>query len=472
MVSMTTEPGVISIGGGGFVNIWAPGRDPVVYDGNMTMPGLGQSEDRFGRGAWEVTLDYGGGVSTFIGHGSVAMAGGMAVLDAGWKEFGSLPWRTLTKPAYEHARDGFPMPQASRTYLVHSAEQIFGWHHDSRQALFDDEGVLAEIGRTIHVPHLADSLDVIAREGASALYSGSIARLIAEDMARNEGLITARDLAEYKPVVRRPLTHGMGDWTIATNPAPAVGGVTLCALLALMRDRPHSAWTAEDVALATDAQRAVFGYRRTQLDLSDDIDADARRLMQLCQTLEPAALLSPSTIHVSTVDETGMACAVTMSSGYGSGVMPPGTGIWLNNCLGEVEVNRRGLVPGPPGTLLTSNMAPSIARHADSTILAIGSPGADRITTALMMTLLNLTQLDMTMEDAIAHPRLHIELVDSQPRLAVEPGLDTSLCTVPVRHYDHQSMFFGGVGAARLDSDGQLHAASDSRRTGGARIDG
>lgn len=472
MVSMTTEPGVVSLGGGGFINVCAPGHDPVVFDGNMVMPGLGRPVEQLGRGAWEVTVDYGGGVSTVIGHGSVAVAGGMSVMDQCWRKFGQLPWKTLTEPSYEHARDGFPLPKASHNYLTHSHELVYGWHHDSRVALHDKNGRLAEPGETIHVPHLADTLAIIGRDGASALYTGAIAQLIAEDMENNEGVITARDLAEYEPLLRKPLSSRIADWTITTNPSPAVGGVSLCALLALMRDRPITSWTADDVAHAAEAQKAVFGYRHQKLDLSDDIDADARQLLDICNSMEPSAMLSPSTAHVSAVDQDGLACSATMSSGYGSGVMPPGTGIWLNNCLGEIEVNRRGLIPGPPGTLLTSNMAPSILRHSDGTILAIGSPGADRITTALMMTFLNLTRLGMSLDEAIAHPRLHVELKNGQARLAVEPGLDTSLCTMPIRQFDQTSMFFGGVGAARLDPDGQMHAASDSRRTGGARVSG
>ncbi len=470
MVSMTTEPGVVSLAAGGFMTVWPADKKPVVLDGALQMPGKGADEERFGQGAWPVDLSYGGGISTVIGHGSVAVPGGLAMLEQGWRSYGRLPWKNLVEPACGHARDGFPLPQPSYNYLVHSGTSIFGWHEDSRRALFDGAR-LRTAGETIHVPHLADTLDCIAGEGAAAMYSGDIARLIVADVEANDGLLTAADLAEYEPLLREPLTRRLGNWTIATNPPPAVGGAALCALLMLMGDQPRNGWSAGDVARAAAAQRAVFGYRRDHLDLSDDVAADAETLLALCAQ-QPQALLSPSTIHVSAVDEDGLACSATLSSGYSAGVMPPGTGIWLNNGLGELELNRRGLVPGPPGTLLPSNMAPSVARSDDGAMLAIGSPGADRITTAIMMTMLNFVRLQMPLEDAIECPRLHVEFREDGPRIAIEPELDSGECDMPVRRYDELSMFFGGVGAALQAADGSLLAASDSRRTGGARVDG
>ena len=89
------------------------------------------------------------------------------------------------------------------------------------------------------------------------------------------------------------------------------------------------------------------------------------------------------------MDTGGLACSISLSSGYGSGAVPGGTGLWMNNCLGEMELNRQGFHAMPPGTRLASNMAPTIARRQDGAALAIGSPGADRITSAILMTLLN-----------------------------------------------------------------------------------
>ncbi len=471
LVSMTTEPGVVSLGGGGFVTIWADGQQPVTVDGNVSMPGAGLPAGQLGRGAREVYLSYGGGVSTLIGHGTVATPGALAAIDVSAQRYGSLPWRELVEPAWEHARDGFPLPQASYNYLIHSGECIFGWHADSHASLFAN-GRLARTGERIHVPALAETLRRLADDGVESFYRGEIAALIVRDMQDNDGVLTATDLKDYRPIVRKPMDARIGPWRLAVNPPPAVGGVSLCAMLRLMGDRPAQEWTAADVAHAADVQHAVLGFRRNHLDLSNDLDNDARRLLQLCERLDPAALMSPSTIHISAVDSDGLGCSITMSSGYSSGVMPPGTGIWMNNTVGELELNRRGF-DAEPGTRLASNMAPAVARSDDGALLAVGSPGADRITTAMMMALLNLFRLEMPLADAIAQPRLHVEFTaDNSARVAAEPGLDLSECRLPTRPFDHQSMFFGGVGAALRDARGKLTAAADSRRTGGARLAG
>jgi len=149
--------------------------------------------------------------------------------------------------------------------------------------------------------------------------------------------------------------------------------------------------------------------------------------------------------------------------------MAPGTGIWLNNCLGELELNRRGLEAGPPGARLPSNMAPSIARR-DGTVLALGSPGADRITTAMHQFLVNHLQLEMPLEDAIAHPRVHVDTSGESERLMAEPGIDLPEVEIPVQVMSKISMYFGGVGAARFDTRSGFEVGADPRREGGTLI--
>ncbi len=149
--------------------------------------------------------------------------------------------------------------------------------------------------------------------------------------------------------------------------------------------------------------------------------------------------------------------------------MPADTGLWLNNCLGEIELNRRGLDAAPSGARLPSNMAPSIARRDDS-VLAIGSPGADRITTALHQFLVNHLQMDMDLVDAIGHPRLHIDTSGDAERLMAEPGLDLPDIDINTHTASRIGMYFGGVGAARFSASGGFEVAADPRREGGTLI--
>ena len=194
---------------------------------------------------------------------------------------------------------------------------------------------------------------------------------------------------------------------------------------------------------------------------------------QLLELAQSGRLLrrwgSSSTVHTSAVDDNGIACAVTASSGYGSGEMPAGTGLWLNNCLGELELNRRGLDAGPPGERLPSNMAPSIARRKGA-VLAAGIPGADRITTALHQFFVNVLQLGMTLEEAIAHPRVHVDTSTGSERLMAEPGLDLPQVDLPVSVSPELNMYFGGIGATLVDRERGFQVASDPRREGGTII--
>lgn len=473
LVSMLTEPGVCALGGGGFATIWIPGEDPVTIDGYVEMPGRGLGRDRFGGGVFDVTMGYGGGLTTTVGHGSVGTPGALAALGLASARYGRIPWSLLVEPAYDLAVNGFPLSQASDEYLQYSHDVVFGWHEPSRRALHHEDGSRLQRGETVRVEHRADTIRAIADQGPrSAFYEGEIGRLIAADMEANGGLVTAEDLAEYRPLVRRPLEAVIDGWHIVTNPPPAIGGITLTALLMLMKGHPTERWTLEDYDRLIRSQIAVFGFRQDQLDLSNDLPRDALRLLSAAETGDISALAkSPSTVHTSTVDSEGAACSVTISSGYGSGVMPPGTGIWLNNCLGEIELNRRGFHAMAPGTRLSSNMAPTIARHEDGRILSVGSPGAARITTAILSTVLNFTELHMPLAEAIAQPRVHVEQGEAgEWQVAYEGNLPIDSLDYRSRRFDEIDMYFGGVGAAYWDSAGTFEVAGDPRRTGGTSL--
>lgn len=467
LVSMVCEPGVCSLGAGGFVTVApADGSAPVTVDGNVEMPGRTLPPARFGRGVIDVETEYGGGVTMTVGYGSVATPGALAAFDVAHTRYGRAPWREVLAPAFEAARDGFPLGAASAYYLDYVHTSVFGWHPDSYAALHDPAGRRVAPGELVHVAHLADSLRLLADGGADVLYRGELAALITADMAANEGLVTAADLAAYTPTVTPALPVRLGDWRLATNPPPAIGGVTLAAMLELLAGAPVGCWTEADVRRLVDVQDAVLRYRIDHLDVAPDRAAAARALLDGVAASGIAALrTSPSTVHVSTVDATGFACAVTASAGYGSGVMIPGTGLWLNNCLGEPELNRRGLHTLAPGERLPSNMAPTVGRRADGAVLAIGSPGADRISTSLVQVLAGYAGGASDLAGAIARPRLHVTHAASGVRVDYEEDLQPKPPSdLPGRRHPPHSMFFGGVGAALLEADGVLSAAADPRR--------
>ena len=492
LVAMCTEPGVVSPLGGAFVTVWPHDGDPEVVDANVEMPGRGLPPERFGQGLREITTTYGGGLTLYAGPGSVATPGALAGLGLVHERHGRAPWREVVAPATHSARQGYPLGTAAASYLAITGDTLFAWDRETAALLLRADGSPRVGGEHIVDPRLADALDRLADVGVADVYRGDLAHALASDQHERGGLVTRDDLAAYRPVVRAPLRLRAGDWDLATNAPPSIGGPVLAVMLGELARRDD--WTLADLI---DVQRRVLGHRLREHDFSSDLEADGYALLDRVERHGLVGLpTSGSTAHVSVVDAEGTACAITASAGYGSGATVPGTGLMLNNCLGEPELNRLGLHALSPGTRLASNMAPTVGRaHEGRQVLAIGSPGADRITTALLQVLGRFALQAVDLDEAIDRPRLHVTFrgefvdprrgggdppVDARVDSAAHP-LDAPVAVVqveddgelveaveaaglePVVHL-RRSMFFGGVGAAFRRADGSLGAAADRRR--------
>lgn len=464
LVSQVSEPGMCALAGGAYLTVAPAGGEPITVDGGVAMPGLGLPAERFGRAVEDIEMAYGGGVTATVGYGSVATPGGLAAYAAAHLRFGRAPWAEVLAPAVEVAREGFPLGRASAYYLAYSHDSIFSRSADSHAALHDGDGALLAEGAQVHIPHLADTLELLAEHGAVAFYTGEVAERIVEDMAAHDGLVTAEDLARYRPALRTSLAVTAGEWQLGTNPPPAIGGAALAAMLTLLGGRPYGAWTPADVAHLIAVQDFVLRYRRDRLDTAEDRGAAAEELLAMVAAGGPMRLEAPSTLNVSVVDSDGNACAVTASDGYGSGVMVPGTGLWLNSALGEPELNPHGLHALAPGSRLASNMAPTVGRRPDGAVLAVGSPGADRITTALLQVLAGFTTGGLSLEQAIRWPRLHVRQGAEGAMVEHEEDLVLPDTGLPTRAHHPLAMYFGGVGAALFEPAGGLTAAGDPRR--------
>ncbi|WP_114907122.1 gamma-glutamyltransferase [Ornithinimicrobium murale] len=473
MITATaTEPGIVSPLGGCFINVWPMDGSPVVVDGNVEMPGRGAAPERFGAGLIECVTTYGGGLTTHAGPGSVAIPGMFAGMGLAHERFGAAPWSELLETAATIVADGFQLSHTAASYFELVAHTIFAWDQDTRR-LYTDDGRAWQPGHLIRDDNLVATLRQIGEEGAGSVYTGDLAARIVADLSERGGLITARDLAAYRPAVRTPLRTSLGGWDLACNPPPAIGGPVLTAMLRLIGDvtGPVSPGHAARV------MKDVLDLRLHRVDIADDLEAAGHELLQTIASMGAVGLpTSPDTAHVSVVDSDGTACAITASAGYGSGMYVAGTGLLGNNALGEPELNRRGLHALAPGTRMASNMSPTTARHPDGTVLSVGTPGADRITTALLQVLLHFCLHGETLQYAVDAPRLHVRhLDDGTVRIDHEEsdtlrGALTDLRTagseavVPLHAHAPHAMYFGGVGAALRTADGELTAVSDPRR--------
>jgi gamma-glutamyltranspeptidase/glutathione hydrolase len=473
LTSMTTELGIVSPGAGGYITIWPPDAEPVVIDAYAEMPGRGRTGN-IDLDARTISMDYGGGMESIVGWGSVATPGAFKGFELASQKHGKIPWAELFLPTVDLLRNGFQLSQASGYYLTYAHDVIYGWDDETFGDYHRADGSPLAGGDMITNRRLADCFEDLANEGADLLYRGDLGTALARACAERGGLVTIHDLEEYAAVERPPARVGLHHWDIATNAPPAVGGITLSALLTLIETRHIAGWSAHEVARYAAAQDAVFSFRRFELDGVGDRFAGSDSIIEMARRGDLVSIhRSPSTVHASAIDESGLACAITVSAGYGSGAVIPGTGFGLNNSLGEIELISEGLHALPIGQRLLSNMAPTVARSADGASLAIGSPGADRITSAIATVLMNYVVCGMDISDAVDHPRLHAEVFDGKPTLAVEPGVDVSeVSGLEIRELPELSMYFGGVQVAIRTADGSFVGASDPRRTGAIGIGG
>jgi gamma-glutamyltranspeptidase / glutathione hydrolase len=463
--AMVTEPGIVTPMGGAYVTVWPAGGEPEVIDGNVEMPGRGAPRERFGDGVKEFALTYGGGITVYAGPGSVAVPGAFAAMGLAHERHGEGAWSRVMHDAAKAAHDGFHVGRAAASYLALTTDNIFGWDDETREAMTRDDYSPFVAGDRIVSEPLAESFTLIGERGWREAYTGSIGQALAADQAARGGLVTEADLAAYEAVVRAPLRLTAGEWEIATNPPPSIGGPMLAVMLGELVARGGTEW--RDVI---EVQRHVLTYRTDVHDFSADLEDDGYRMLEEVRRKGLAGLTtSSSTAHVSAVDSDGTACAVTASSGYGSGATVPGTGLMLNNCLGEPELNRLGLHALAPGTRLASNMAPSVGRAADGRVMAVGTPGADRITTALMQVLARHCILGIDLGEAIGRSRAHVRVVRGEStRVDFErdPEIAAAVESLGLPGLEHEphAMYFGGVGAATLSASGVLSAAGDPRR--------
>ncbi len=469
LAATVSEVLMCSLGGSAFFMVRMPGQPAELIDGADAYPSIDHLPEK-GSDAWhEAHVPYGDGIDIMIGHASIAIPGMLAAAETAWKRHGSLPWSDIVAPALELASRPIPASPTLARWLSLSGQHIF-WHQPAcRECFFKDDQVL-RIGQRFQIPNLRSTFDAISREGAESFYRGELALNIVKELQEHGGLINRETLASYEAIVRRPLSIESGGFQMALNPPPAVGGTAVGYLIRSI----ESAWSdrltpAQQIRLQALAQLELLGVREKKMIGVDLDDKTADELLAVAGANGASSLKSPNTTHISVVTQDGGMVSVTLSMGYGSGVVIPELGIALNNSLGEPELNPNGFHRGTPGSRIRSNMAPTLSwNEQDGRFLALGSPGASRITTAIAQTWLHVVLDGKSYEESVASPRIHVESYPDEIRAQFEPGIDTSLLEEPfvLRPFNAPSLYFGGVKLAGMDERGQLHAVADSRREG------
>lgn len=424
----------------------------------------------------EIQADFGAAQQGFqIGLGSAATPGMVAGIFRFHSELGTLPRQDVMAPAIEAARRGVPLNEVG-AYLLQVLSPILT-ATPGAQAIFAPGGSLLTPGDTLRQGELAHLLEALLTEGPDLFYRGEVADKIGRACEEGGGHLTRQDFQRYRVQVRRPLSTSFRASRVWSNPAPASGGLMVAFALQMLAD-PRSAREAMEAPLnpVIRAARALAVTQRARLQegLLDGLD-DRRAL----EVLSPEILsryraltrqgwpATRGTTHISVVDSQGGAAAVTVSNGEGCGWMVPGTGFMLNNMLGEEDLQPGGFQRWPLAQRLTSMMAPTLVEEPDGTITVLGSGGSNRIRSALVQVLRSLLEEGVSLESAIAFPRIHVE----GETLEVEGGFPSHILAELVKEWpshriwDGMNLFFGGVHAVRRGPD-LLEAGGDPRRGG------
>jgi len=449
VTSFVAEPLLTGLGAGGLMTVAHPDGEVICLDFFVEAPGRGADHSKRAELLpWEV--DFGDATQVFnAGPASVGIPGTAAGVAFASEAFGRIPLEQLTGPAAQLARDGVAL-NAEQAYVVGLLDGIVR-STDEAAAIFAPDGDLLGEGDVVRQPELGDALELIGAEGSAPFYTGSKATLVADWLGQRGGLLTIEDLAAYEVVERKPVRVNYRGFEVATTPPPSAGG-TLIALALGRLDRG---------AAKPDSATLVAALREAQ---------EQRTIGFLDELAEPGfadrflgAKLG-STTHISAIDSDGMACSVTCSNGSSSGVVVPGTGIHLNNMMGEQDLNPHGFHKHPVGRRLPSMMSPTVVLRDGSPWCAIGSAGSNRIRSAIIQTVIAAVDHGLDLQRAVEAPRLHWE----DGVIYAEPGVDLDSLdgTDAVAAFRSPNLFFGGVQAVRRASDGSFDAGGDPRRGG------
>jgi gamma-glutamyltranspeptidase/glutathione hydrolase len=456
--AFTCEPLLTGLGAGGYMLVVPEaGQAPVLLDFFVEAPGRAGTPAQPHADLIPVPVSFGGAVQVFnIGAASVGTYGVPAGVAVASSRFGRLPLPELVAPAAELARRGAPLNR-EQAYVV----QILGGLVTSTPesaAIFAPRGELLGEGEMIRQPGVADALEQLAAEGAEPFYRGEIAQRVVEWLTEHGGLVSGQDLAAYRVIDRPPVGVGYRGREVLTNPPPSAGGILIAHALTRL-ERGEGTASLGAIVEAMEASQAV----RTPEFLDSLAEPGfAERF------LHPGGRLG-STTHVAVLDAGGMACSVTCSNGACSGVVVPGTGLHLNNMLGEQDLNPLGFHRHPPGRRLPSMMAPTVVLRNGTPELVLGSAGSNRIRSAILQTILRVIDGGMRADEAVRAPRVHFE----DGIVYTEPGIDES--AIDRSRYGHaafreRNLFFGGVQAVERDADGRFWGGGDPRRGGAAVV--
>ncbi len=462
LASFAVESPLTGFGAGGYMMVHR-GEETALIDFFVAAPGLDGIERRAELEPVPVHFDAETVQTFYVGPASCGVPGTAAGLVRALERFGSVPLGDLAGPGIRLARSGAPV-NAEQAYILEILAPIHDRAPGTRE-LYAPRGRTLRQGDSFRFAELAEALERFGAEAAEPFYRGEVAAAISDFVVAHGGTLGPGDLAAYEAVERRPIRAPFRGAEVLTNPPPSSGGILIAFCLGLL-ERLGASSGPEQLVAAMGAANDLRGEEFAEALYTEGMESGFLDPVGL--DLATADLLG-STTHISVLDGEGMCASVTCSNGSGSGVLVPGTGVILNNMLGEEDLNPLGFHRILPGRRVPSMMAPTVVLRDGEIVLGVGSAGSNRIRSAILQTVVRAIEQGMPVEAAVEAPRLHFE----QGVVQAEPGIDEAALArleargIVVARRPAINLFFGGVQAvARDPRSGVLGGGGDPRRGG------
>jgi gamma-glutamyltranspeptidase/glutathione hydrolase len=453
LASWVAEPLLTGPGAGGYMLVAGAGEKPTLLDFFVEAPGRG-ADPTTRADLLPAEVSFGDAAQVFnIGPASVGTYGSPAGLAAAVDRWGSMAAADLAAPAAALARAGVPL-NAEQAYIFEILEPILVSTPEA-SAVFAPEGRVLREGEPFHDGALADTIERFGADGAEPFYGGDIGAAIVEYLEARGGQLTRADLDAYAAVPREPVRATYRGRDVLTNPPPAAGGTLLALAMARLDETTDGPPALRDIV---DVMEEVQGQRTPDFLEGLPEPGFAERFL--------ASRLG-STTHISVIDGEGRACSVTCTNGEGAGIIVPGTGVHVNNIMGEQDLSPLGFFGYPPGRRMPSMMAPTaVVGDGGEVELVLGSAGSNRIRSAILQVIVGAVDHGLAAREAVLAPRVHFE----DGLVYAEPGDGREALRAAGRNivaFRARNLFFGGVQAVeRNPATGALSGAGDPRRGG------
>ena len=426
-------PAAGNLGGGGFMTVQLADGRKTFLDFREKAP-LAATADMY--------LDKDGNVVEGLsakGHLAVGVPGTVSGMELALSKYGTLKRAQVIAPAIKLAENGFALEQGDID-LLHTATGEFEKDKDMR-GIFLHNGQPLQVGQKLVQKDLAKTLKEISAKGSDGFYKGWVAKALVDSSQAGKGIITQADLDKYKTRELAPIECDYRGYHVVSAPPPSSGGVVICQIMNILEGYPmadlgyHS---AQGLHYQIEAMRHAYVDRNSYLGDPDFVQNPIDHLLdkeyaaKLRAAIEPqkagdSQAIKPgvaphegnNTTHYSIVDKWGNAVSVTytLNDWFGAGVMASKTGVILNDEMDDFTVkvgvpNMYGLVQGEanaiaPGKAPLSSMSPTIVTKDGKAVMVVGTPGGSRIITATLLTILNVIDYKMNIQEAVDAPRFH-----------------------------------------------------------------